>query len=217
MKNLIISLVFVAFAFPALGQITHTDKGAIDQNAEKTLKKASDKLNAGPVSFSVTMVNRDANKKETARMKADVLYNKGKYRISFDGNTLYCDGLSTWHWNKEASEVVVNKMSTSNDDLMNPAVILSSYQKNYKAKFIRLEQNGNAIIDLTPKQAKSYYKIRLAINTNNYVVQKMEIHNYDSSCGEYLVSNFKSGVKTEDSDFTFLKGQHPDVEVIDMR
>ena len=217
MKKLMTLMLMAAFAMPALAQITHTSKGDDDENAEKILKKASQKINAGAVSFSVTMISKDQNKKETGKMKADVLYNKGKYRVDFDENVIYCDGNSTWHWNKEVDEVVINKMSSSEDDLLNPASILANYGKNFKAKFIRQEKDGTAIIDMTPKKSKSYYKIRLKINANSGIIQSMEMHNYDGSCGEYKVSNFKSGVKTSDSDFTFSKSNNPKVEIIDMR
>ena len=217
MRKLTLLTLIMAFVMPAVGQITHTPKGAVDENAEKTLKKATQKINSGGLSFTVTMINKDANKKETARQKADVIYNKGKYRVTFGENTIYCDGTATWHWNKGTNEVVVNTMSGAEDDLMNPASILTNYKNNFSAKFIRKEQNGNAIIDLTPKKAKSYYKIRLTINANSGILQKMVMHNYDSSCGEYSISNFKSNVKTNDKDFTFPKGENPEVEIIDMR
>lgn len=210
-------MLITAFALPATAQITHTPKGAVDENAEKTLKKALQQINNNAVSFTVTMVNKDANKKETARQKADVIYNKGKYRATFGENIIYCDGSATWHWNKDANEVVVNNMSSAEDDLMNPAGIIANYKSNFNAKYIRKEQNGNAIIDLTPKKAKSYYKIRLTINANSGVLQKMVMHNYDSSCGEYNITNYKSGVKTNADDFVFPKAQNPKVEIIDMR
>ena len=47
--------------------------------------------------------------------------------------------------------------------------------------------------------------------------QSMEMHNYDSSCGEYKVTNFKGGLKYNESDYTFSKSKNPGVEVIDMR
>ena len=202
---------------PAFAQITHTAKGPVDQNAEKILKKAADKFAGEAVSFTVTMVNKDADKKETARMVAEVLYKKGRYRVTFEDNIIYCDGTSTWHWDKAVQEVVVNKMSDSGDDLMNPAMILANYSKNFNAKYIRQEDNGVAIIDLTPKQPKSYYKIRLFINATTGLLKSMEMHNYDSTSGTFQVSNYKSGVKTTDRDFTFQKAENPKVEVIDMR
>lgn len=210
-------MFFVSLALSGGAQITHTSNGNVDKNAETILSKASKKINSGAVSFTVTMVNKDEKKKETARMKADVLYHGGKYRVKFEGNEIFCDGKSTWHWNKDANEVTVNPMSDSQDDLMNPASLLANYSKNFKAKYIRQEQNGDAIIDLTPKKTKSYHKIRLIINANSGIVKQMEMHNYDSSCGEYIVSNFKNGVKDNNSDYTFPREQNPKVEIIDMR
>lgn len=217
MKKLFFALLLAICVTPALAQITHTPNGHVDKNAETILKKASQKFTSDAASFTVTMVNKDANKKETAKMKANVLYKKGKYRVTFDDNIIYCDGSSTWHWNKESNEVVVNKMSNAEDDLMNPAAILANYSKNFNAKYIRQEENGNAIIDLTPKKSKSYYKLRLFINSTNNQLQRMEMHNYDSSCGEYQLSNYKSGVKVNDSDFSFQASKNPNVDIIDMR
>ena len=216
MKKTIAILMMIASFGLVSAQITHTPNGGkVDQNADKILKEASKKFNSGTVSLTVTLVNKDGQKRETGRMKADVLYNGGKYRVTFDGNVIYCDGTSTWHWNKDVDEVTVNAMSSNEDDLMNPGAILANYSKNFNAKFIRKEENGDNIIDLTPKKGKSYYKIRVVVN--NGTPKRMEMHNYDSSCGEYLISNFKTGVKSTDSDFTFPKDRNPNVEIIDMR
>lgn len=217
MKKLVLTLIMLAAGMAASAQITHTPNGAVDKNAEQILTKAAQKFAGEGVSFTVTMINKNAEKRETARQKADVLYSRGRYRVSFGDNIIYCDGNATWHLNKEVNEVTVNKMSESEDDLMNPAAILSNYNKNFKVKFIRQEANGNAIIDLTPKKGKSYYKIRVIVNANTGVLQRMEMHNYDGSCGEYIVSNFKSGVKVSDADFIFPGNKYPNVEVIDMR
>ena len=215
-KQLVITLLMLT-AFTAASQITHTSNGAVDLNAEKILKKASQAINSDAISFTITMINKNSDKKETARRNADILYNKGKYRVTFGSNIIYCDGTATWHWNKDDNEVVVNKMSASEDDLMNPAAILANYKKNFNAKYIRTEQNGDAIIDMTPKKSKSYYKIRLVINSADGSLKKMEMHNYDGSCAEYVVSNLKGGVKTTPADFTFNSTKNPGVEIIDMR
>lgn len=202
---------------PLSAQITHTDKGHVDQNAQKILKKAEQKINSGAVSFTVTMTNKNSEKKTTAKANADVLYNKGRYRVTFGDNIIYCDGTATWHWNKEANEVVVNNISAAEDDLLNPAAIISNHEKNFTAKYIRQEENGNAIIDMTPKKGKSYYKIRLYINSTTGILKRMEMHNYDSSSAEYQISNFKSNIKSTDNDFTFPASSNPKTDIIDMR
>ena len=98
---------------------------------------------------------------------------------------------------------------------MNPGALLANYTKNFKAKYIRKESNGDAVIDLTPKKSKSYYKIRFIINSNN-VIRRMEMHNYDSSSAEYDVSKFTTA-KVNANTFVFPQKENPDVEVIDMR
>ncbi len=217
MKRLLPIFFLLYTITPVAAQITHTANGNIDKNADEILKKAANKFHSNAVSFSVNVTNKDTEKKLISKEKADILYNQGKYRVTFGDNIIYCDGTATWHWNKQADEVVVNKMSDADDDLMNPAAILKNYNKNFKAKYIRLESNGDAVIDLTPKKTKSYYKLRFIINTNNGIVKRIEMHNYDASGSEYQVSNFKSGVKTTDGDFRFPKSQNPSVEIIDMR
>lgn len=210
-------MILVALSVSVHGQITHTNKGNVDQQAEKILHAAAQKMNASAVSFSVTVSNRDANKKQTSTMKAQVLFNKGKYRVDAGDNVLFCDGTNVWHLNKEVKEVTVNKISSADDDLLNPALLLSNYNKNYRAKFIRLNEDGSAVIDLTPKQRRSYYRIRLVINTSNNIIKSMTLNNYDSTSSEYSVTNFKSGVAAKDTDFVYPKAQYPGVEVVDMR
>lgn len=198
-------------------QITHTAKGDIDENANKVLKKASSVFEKSAVSFTVTMINRDSQKKETARQKADVLYSKGRYRVTTGNQTLYSDGSSVWQWDKNTNEVTINTLAQSSDDLMNPAGLLASYSKNFKVKFIREEEDGTAVIDLTPYKSKSYYKIRMLINSKNGYIKQMEIHNYDSSEGIYQISAVKAGAKCTDNDFVFDSAANKGVEVIDMR
>jgi outer membrane lipoprotein-sorting protein len=216
MKRTILILLLLFCATTLTAQITHTAQGNYDKNADEILKKASKKIdNASGVTFTVTMTNKDSNKKATAKMTADVIYQQGKYRVTFGDNVIYCDGTATWHWNKDANEVVVNTITDSQDDLMNPGALLANYTKNFKAKYIRKESNGDAVIDLTPKKAKSYYKIRFIIGSNG-IVKRMEMHNYDSTAAEYEVSKFNTAKVTLNT-FVFPQKENTGVEIIDMR
>ncbi len=171
---------------------------------------------SGTVSFSVTVVTLDADKKESFRQKVDILYNAPRYRVKAGSMEIYCDGKAVWQYNKPNKEVVVNSISEADDDITNPARLLADYSKSFRAKFIREEQDGTAIIDLQPIKAKSYHKIRMFITAKTGMLKKMEQHNFDSSRGVYTLSNFKN-TKATDSDFTFNTKANPCVEVIDMR
>jgi outer membrane lipoprotein-sorting protein len=198
----------------SFAQLTHTANGnTVDENANKILNSVAVKWTTGSFKFDVTVVNLDANKKETFRQKATITYKAPCYIVKAGDIEIYCDGKTVWQVNKPSKEVVVNNMTESDDDLTNPAAMLANYQKNYRAKFIR-EENGTAIIDLQPKKSRPYHKIRLFIDTSNNRLKKLEQHNYDSSRGEYTFSNYTL-VKVHLTAFAYTAPEG--YEVVDMR
>ncbi len=215
MKKITVLFAIVLFLLStAQAQLTHTANGSVDVNATNIIKKASAKM-SGTVSFTVTVVSYDANKKETFRQKADVLYSAPRYQVKAGSLELYCDGKSVWQVNKSTKEVILSPIADSDDDLTNPARLLANYSKNYRAKFIREEKDGTAVVDLQPNKGRSFHKVRLFIDKNGQL-KRLEQHNYDSSHSEYLVSNFKNATAA-DADFTFDAAANPSYEIIDMR
>ena len=194
-------------------QISHTEQGAVDQKADALLKRAAAQF--GNVSFKVTASMLDAQKKEILRQTAQVLYCKGCYRVSVADQEVICDGKTVWQWNKTAREVAVTNMSTDDVDLMNPARLLKNYDKSFRAKYIRTD-DGVALVDLQPRSARSFHKIRLYMNEKSGQLQRMEVHKYDSSREVYEITEFKRA-STPAAKFTFDPSQHAGVEIIDMR
>ncbi len=213
-KIIALFITLIALLSGAQAQLTHTNNGTVDVNAANIIKKATAKM-SGTVSFTVTVVSYDANKKETFRQKADVLYNAPRYCVKAGTLEVYCDGKSVWQVNKSNKEVILSPIADSDDDLTNPARLLANYSKNYRAKFIREEKDGTSIVDLQPIKGRSYHKVRLFIAKNG-LLNKIEQHNYDSSRNEYLVSNFKNA-SASDAEFAFDSAANPTYEVIDMR
>lgn len=205
--------MLVGLVVPAQAQITHSEQGAVDQKADALLKSAAAQF--GNVSFTVTASMLDAQKKENLRQTARVLYCKGRYHVSVADQEVICDGKTVWQWNKTAREVAVTNMSTDDVDLMNPAHLLKNYDKSFRAKYIRSDQ-GVAVIDLQPRSARSFHKIRLFVVEKSGLLQRMEVHKYDSSREVYEITEFKRA-STPASKFTFDPSQHAGVEIIDMR
>lgn len=196
-------------------QITHASQGRLDENATEVLKKAAAQFDKN-VSFKVTMTVLDGKKQEKARQSAEVRYNKGKYRLVLPDQELICDGSTVWHWNKSVKEVTVNNMVDDDIDLLNPGRLLAGYGKSFKAKYIRTDDDGTAIVDLQPRSARSYHKIRLFIKEDDGLLRRMEVHKYDSGRENYDITDFKR-TSNAASQFTFDTAKHPDVEIIDMR
>lgn len=215
MKKILIALLPLLLLLPARAQITHNSQGQLDQNATDILKKASARFQQN-VAFNVTATILDGNKKQLAKHTAQVRYHKGKYHLVMEGQELISDGTVVWQWNKQANEVAINNLSTDDVDLLNPGRLLENYQRNFKAKYIRTDDNGTAIIDLTPRSTRSYHKIRLFIKEDDGLVRRIEVQKYDSGREIYDISDFKRASNAA-SQFTFDPAKHPGVEVIDMR
>ena len=216
MRKLSFILFFLSLlSFGANAQITHASQGRIDENATEVLKKAAARFDKN-VSFTVTMTVLDSKKQEKAHQSAQVRYNKGKYRLTLPDQELICDGTTVWHWNKTAKEVTINNMVDDDIDLLNPGRLLAGYGKSFKAKYIRTDDDGTAIVDLQPRSTRSFHKIRLFINEEDGLLRRMEVHKYDSGRENYDITDFKRASNAA-SQFTFDTAKHPDVEVIDMR
>lgn len=210
----LLALVLIAFCLvPCRAQITHTADGAVDATATTLLKKAAEKMSKETLSFSVAVANYDAEKNKTFSQKAQITYMAPSYVVKAGDIDIYCDGKSVWQVNHTSREVVITNMTDSDNDLTNPAAMLASYSKNYRPKFIR-EENGTAIIDLQPKKAARYHKLRLFIETSTGRLKKIEQHNYDSSRGEYTFSNYTTPKPTAT---TFTCTPPKGYEVVDMR
>ena len=200
---------------PATAQITHNSQGRLDENATAALKKAAAQFDKN-VSFTVTMTVLNSEKKQTAKQSAEVRYNKGKYRLILPEMEVISDGTTVWQWNKKANEVAIHNMVENDVDLLNPGHLLANYSSSFRAKYIRTDDDGTAVIDMQPNAKRSYHKIRIFVDEESGMLKRMEVHKYDSGREIYDVTGFKRAANAA-SQFTFDTALHPDVEVIDMR
>ena len=98
--------------------------------------------------------------------------------------------------------------------------ILKDWSAQFRAKFIRDEFQNNvqySIVDLTPKTAQSYYRIRVYIGKTSLKIAKVMVYEKDNTIYTYNIEQFKSDIPLDDKLFVFDKTKHPGVEVNDMR
>jgi outer membrane lipoprotein-sorting protein len=216
MKRFSFILFFLSFfSLSTNAQITHNSQGRLDENATAALKKAAAQFDKN-VSFTVTMTVLNSEKKQTAKQSAEVRYHKGKYRLVLPEMEVISDGTTVWQWNKKAKEVAIHNMVENDVDLLNPGHLLANYNKSFRAKYIRTDDDGTAVIDMQPNAKRSYHKIRLFVDEESGLLKRMEVHKYDSGREIYDISDFKRAANAA-SQFTFDPALHSDVEVIDMR
>ena len=209
--------LFAAFALCSMavfGQNTKNAKEILDKVSQKTKSFSSINL-----TYSLVHTSPDgANDKATGSM----LLKGSKYQLSILDNILYCNGKTLWTYMVEEKEVVVSNLDNNDSDMMNPAKVLTMYEKGFKYKFIQDRFEGNRaiyVIDLYPEDIANseYSKVRLSIDKDKSQLWKAEYFSKDGNKYTITVNTFKVNEQISDSSFTFDKSKHPDVKVVDER
>ena len=171
------------------------------------------------IAFSYKMENKTKKINET---KTGVATMKGeKYWLEFAGQQIMSDGKTVWTYIKDNNEVQINVNNPNDDQAMNPAKLLTGYNKSFTPKFIKEETRGAVviqIIDLTPLKARSYYKMRVEIDkAKKQIVNAIVYDKNGSTVYTYSVTKFVTNKPVLDTKFVFKNADHPGVEVIDLR
>lgn len=192
---------------------------AQDAKAKAILDRLSEKMNALETmkfKFTYTMQNTEDGINES---KSGSIYLKGdKYRLYIEEQLVICDGKVVWTYFKEDNEVQINEVDPNNQNT--PNKMLTSYNENYKAKFIKEVPKAGKILqvlDLTPITTQSFYKVRIEIDKSKNMVYSSTIYDKNGSTFTYVVTEFKENPKIFSSRFTFNPDDYPGVLINDMR
>lgn len=209
--------IFAVFAFctaAVFGQNTKNAKEILDKVSQKTKSYSSINLTYSLVHTSP----EGANDKATGTM----LLKGNKYQLSILDNILYCDGKTLWTYMVEEKEVVVSNLESNDSDMMNPAKVLTMYEKGFKYKFVQDRFEGSRaiyVIDLFPEDIANseYSKVRLSIDKDKSQLWKAEYFAKDGNKYIISVNTFKVNEPISETSFTFDKVKHPGVKVVDER
>ena len=214
MKKITVLMILAVTAVAASAQ-------NVDGGANELMKKVSlqyQKYNTLQFHYTLKTTKDD----KTLGVSEGDFYLKGnKYKTTFSGIQYFCDGTSIWSYDKGTNEVSIYEYDPDDDqNLMNPQRILKDWSAHFRAKFIRDEFQNNvqySIVDLTPKTAQSYYRIRVYIVKTSLKIAKVMVYEKDNTIYTYSIEQFKNDIPLDDKLFVFDKTKHPGVEVNDMR
>jgi outer membrane lipoprotein-sorting protein len=214
-KTLITCIALLAATFAA-GQ--ETEKGDKKSNAIlDVLTAKTEAYKSIRVEFTYKMENTEAGIDESTRGTLLVMGNK--YKLDISGQEVFCDGETLWTYIVDAEEVQVNTIDDAEESI-SPNKLLTSYNEDYRSKFIKedfIYGTTVNIIDLTPTEGKSYYKVRLIIDKEKDQLLEFTIFDKNGSTYSYVINKFEPNVAVTEGAFTFNPADYPGVDVIDMR
>ncbi len=201
-------------------QLTAQDNDKGDRKSNEVLEKLTARTESYKtieVEFVYKMENTEAGIDESTEGK--LIVEGDKYRLNIAGQTVISDGSTLWTYIADAEEVQINSLEDSEESI-SPNKLLSSYNEEYRSKFIKedfIYGTTAYIIDLTPIEGKSYYKVRLIIDKEKDQLLEATIFDKNGSTYSYVIRKFTPNVDVPATTFSFDKSEFPDADVIDMR
>lgn len=220
MKKLFIPVLFCLLTVAVSAQPAET----IDTKANAILQSLSKKTNSYKTIYSeFTITIYDKDKKPGDPQKGSLWLKGAKYKLDISNQTTFCDSVTKWTFIKDANQVQINKVDTSDDKgSLSPANIFKFYEKGFKSHFIDEEKLNGAnceCIDLYPKhpEKEKYHTLRFFIDkTKNQIVEIKAIMK-DGTTMIITIDKFTPNISILNSTFIFDQKAHPGVEIEDLR
>ena len=144
-----------------------------------------------------------------------------KYRVSFVGQEIFCNGTTVWNYDKSANEVTISKLDASSGMITPQKLFTNFYDKDFRY-ILNGEKKigGKAIqeIEMTPlDKSKPFHKVYLQVDKNAKTIYSTRVLENAGNRYIYTVTSMKTNTALADSEFAFDKSKYPGVDEVDLR
>ena len=193
-----------------------------DPDAKKILDAVSAKFKSyKAVQASFTYKVENANGKTISSKKGNVFMKGTKYRVSFVGQEIFCDGNNVWTYDKSSNEVTITKLDVSSNTLTPQKLFTNFYDKDFLYKLNGEKKIGSKVmqeIEMTPNdKTKPFHKVYLTIDKNAKTIYSTRVLEKAGNRYSYTVNVLNGNANIPDSKFVFNKKDFPGVEEVDLR
>ena len=208
----VVMIMAVSTIIPSIVNAQSAEKKAISLLDEVTAKMKAYKTMK--LEFSYSMINKSQKINES--FKGSLLSKGDKFKLNISGQQIFCDGKTTWTYQKDANEVSISEVS-GDDDATTPTKFMTTYGNNYKSKLI--SDKGNLqVIEMSPvKGRKKLSKVDLTLDKETKQVKSMQVFDKNGAVFTYNIESFITNQPIADNEFIFKASNYPKVEVVDMR
>lgn len=215
MKNFYTLSLLLVFGMVAVAQKS-------DPDAKKILDAVSTKFKSfKTVQASFTYSVENADGKSLSNKKGSVSMKGTKYRVSFNGQEIYCDGTTVWNYDKSTNEVTVSKLDAANGTITPQKLFTNFYDKDFLYTLNGEKKMGGKTIQeiqMTPTdKSKSFHTVYLLIDKASKTIYSTRVLEKTGDRYSYTVTSLKSNKPIDDKTFVFDKSKFPGVEVVDLQ
>ncbi|MCC8143109.1 MAG: outer-membrane lipoprotein carrier protein LolA [Tannerellaceae bacterium] len=192
------------------------------QNAETVLDNAAAVYqHSNGITADFTMHTRSEQQRVNESFEGKIQMKGDKFTLVTPDMRIWFDGKTQWAYMERSDEVNVTNPEGEELQLTNPAVLLNTYKKGFKAtlKGESTSTNGKAAydIELIPQKKGDIVKIELQVEKATSFPSSIVVTAKNNLVSTVRISNFKTGVNQPDSFFVFNRTDFPDAEIVDLR
>jgi len=173
-------LYFVLFASAIAANLFAQKEASNDPDAKKILDAVSEKFQSyKTVQASFTYKVENGDGKAISTKKGTVFMKGMKYRVSFVGQEIYCDGATVWSYDKSSNEVTITKLDVSSNTITPQKLFTDFYDKDFLYKLNgESKVDGKTVeeIEMTPNDKnKTFHKVYLMIDKSAKTIYSTKV------------------------------------------
>lgn len=144
-----------------------------------------------------------------------------KYRVSFGGQEIYCNGTTVWNYDKSSNEVTISNLDGSNGMITPQKLFTNFYDKDFYYLLNGEKKVGTKTIqeiEMTPvDKSKPFHKVYLQIDKAAQTIYSTKVLENAGNRYTYTVNSMKANQAIADNTFIFDKKKYPGVSEVDLR
>jgi outer membrane lipoprotein carrier protein len=192
-----------------------------DPAAKKILDQASAKIKSyKSIQAVFTLQLQDAQGASQGTKKGTVYMKGTKYVVLITGQEIYCDGKTTWTYDKSANEVTITKVDPGSSTLSPQKLFTNFYDKDFLYKMNGEQKQGTKTvveIEMTPiDKTQNFHKVYLYVDKKSKLVSSGKMLDKNGNKYIYTINSLNGSANLSDAVFIFDKSKHPGVEEVNL-
>jgi outer membrane lipoprotein-sorting protein len=215
MKNIFLTTLLFSIAIVSIAQKS-------DPAAKAVLDGVSNKFKTfTTVQASFTYKVENAAGKALSNKNGSIKMKGTKYRVSFIGQEIFCNGITIWNYDKATNEVTITKLEASSSTITPQKLFTNFYDKDFLYMLNGEKKVGSKVmqeIEMTPiDKSKPFHKVYVQVDKLAKTIYSTKVLENAGNRYTYTVSTMKTNSAIEDNQFVFDKKKYPGVEEVDLR